>query len=310
MTAPSTAPSAARAGAPPAEPAFQRATADHDLALVDGAIVCRNAKGKLLKLVPKPAKESDAYEALAALRDWLARHEQECRSRVEAWMLGSLTIPSAVVQAVWADPAWRAQLVDAVVQPSALDGTTVDAEVGFLRSVDADRGLGVVDLDGESAWIVAPAVVIPHPVLLDDLDDLRGFALELDVRQTIDQLMREVHHRPADLDPAATAVADFAAATFQELRHATGRAAANGFRVRGGFAVCSAFDRGTRVEARYWIGADDPSSPAYTGDLLWVDGDEKALPLGQVGPVAYSEGVRMASAIHAGRQVDDGTEAA
>jgi hypothetical protein len=49
---------------------------------------------------------------------------------------------------------------------------------------------------------------------------------------------------------------------------------------------------------------------AYTGDLLWVDGDEQALPLGSVGPVAYSEGVRMASSIHAARFVEDTDEPA
>lgn len=57
------------------------------------------------------------------------------------------------------------------------------------------------------------------------------------------------------------------------------------------------------VEASFWIGADDPESPAYTGELVWIVNGE-SLPLAEVGPVAWSEGVRMARHIHAGRKVE------
>ena len=225
-------------------------------------------------------------------------------------MLGSLPIPSAALVEAWPDPAWELQLRDAIVMASDADGTPRPGSVGLLRAADRKRGIGIVNLDGETEWLDTASVVIPHPVLIEDLDELRGFATDLGVVQTIDQLMRDVHPVPTDLDGTKTALDDFANATFKELRHATGRAATLGFRVRGGFAVCAAFDNGGRVEARYWIGADDPASEAWTGDLIWVDGDEKALALGRIGPVAYSEGVRMASLIHAARVVDDADDPA
>ena len=59
------------------------------------------------------------------------------------------------------------------------------------------------------------------------------------------------------------------------------------------------------MEARYWIGSDYPEGETYTGELVWVDRDEKSLKLGQVGPVAYSEGMRMASSIYAARKTED-----
>ena len=61
---------------------------------------------------------------------------------------------------------------------------------------------------------------------------------------------------------------------------------------------------GLAVEARYWIGADSPDSETWTGALSWVDGKEKTLPLADVPPVAFSEGMRMASAIYAARVVE------
>jgi hypothetical protein len=64
------------------------------------------------------------------------------------------------------------------------------------------------------------------------------------------------------------------------------------------------WDAGTVTEARYWIGAEHPESETYTGQLLWVDSRERGLPLASVGPVAFSEGMRMASAIYAARVVE------
>ena len=68
------------------------------------------------------------------------------------------------------------------------------------------------------------------------------------------------------------------------------------------------------MEARYWIGSDAPESEAVTGDLMWVDAGEAQQAVRQlrdVGPVAYSEGMRMAAAIYAGRVAEnDGTHRA
>ena len=65
------------------------------------------------------------------------------------------------------------------------------------------------------------------------------------------------------------------------------------------------WEGGELIEARYWIGSDSPVAEAVTGDLVWVDVTTSTpLPLKRVGPVAYSEGVRMASAIYAARAAD------
>jgi Domain of unknown function (DUF4132) len=283
----------------------------YELALdpASGALVCRSATGRPLKRVPKPVRESAAAEHLLALRDWLARHEAECRETVERWMLGSMPVPSAVLVAVWPDPAWRCRLEHAVIAPAGEDGRPdPGGMVGFLRGVDPDGRAGVVDVDGETRWLDAVTVSIPHPVLLDDLDELRELAVELGVEQGIQQLLREVHRKPAVLDPGEQRVSDFADGCFAEARHVLARAANLGFQVRGGSAVCRAFDAGAPVEARYWLGADDPYWEAWTGDLVWVDGRERQLDLAHVGPVAWSEGIRMASLIYAGRVAGEGEE--
>lgn len=74
---------------------------------------------------------------------------------------------------------------------------------GFLRDADPERGIGIVDLDGDSVRLDAEQVLIPHPVLLDDLADLREFAAELGVEQGLDQLFRDVWPRPETVDATA-----------------------------------------------------------------------------------------------------------
>jgi hypothetical protein len=93
------------------------------------------------------------------------------------------------------------------------------------------------------------------------------------------------------------------------LMHAVGKARALGYKVRGGFATCQVWDAGAVSEARFWIGADSPDSETYTGQLSWVDGKERGLKLADVGPVAFSEGMRMAAAIYAARVVEKQEEA-
>jgi hypothetical protein len=64
------------------------------------------------------------------------------------------------------------------------------------------------------------------------------------------------------------------------------------------------------TEARYWIGSDSPEAATTTGQLSWVDAREQALAIKDVGPVAFSEGMRMASSIYAARVVEKKEEAA
>ncbi|MEU6537339.1 DUF4132 domain-containing protein [Streptomyces sp. NPDC047000] len=277
---------------------------DYEVALDDGKVVCRNSAGKLLKTVPKKLADDPAVTELRQLTQWLERHARECLADVERWMVRSLPVPLAVVARVWPDPAWRSALRDLVV-------TGEDGEVaGFLRDADPERGLGVVDLDGDTVRISPELVRLPHPVLLDDLEELREFAVELGVEQAAGQLFREVWHRPAGLDTAATEVNDYAGGTFKQLRFLHGRASQLGYRVRGGHAVCPVVEDGRTVEARVWVGDYEGYEETETGALMWADPGGRALTLGRIGPVAWSEGMRMAAALYAGRDIEDEEQAA
>lgn len=270
-------------------------------------IKARNAKGKDLKSVPAAVKKTETYAQLDALLGWLVGHEKQCADQVEAWLLRSLPVPTTVIAEVWPDEAWRRQLVDLVVATDDTAGFLRDA----VRAEDSPTGrpqLGVVDLDGESATIDAEVITIPHPALLEDLDDLREFAAELGIEQSFNQLHREVFRKPDPLpNPTSTGLNDWADARFEQLRFAAGRASSAGFSIKGGYAVARVHENDRLVEASYWIGAEAPDWETWTGELSWI-ADGTALPLSDVGPVAWSEGVRMARHIHAGRTIEKSEE--
>jgi Domain of unknown function (DUF4132) len=289
--------------------AWVQAGDGYELALRGERVVCRNAAGRVLRSVPAKLRDGDVVERLRNLADWLARHERECADTVEGWMLRSLPVPASVPPAVWSDPAWRTPLRDAVVVPAGSDGALEEGGAGLLRSADPERGLGVVGLDGETRRLDAQAFALPHPVLLPELEDWRDFAAELGVEQGLPQLHREVWAQRADLDGAANEVRDFAGGRFERRQHALSRCRTLGVPVSGGFAVARVWERGRLVEARYWIGAEHPEEETWTGELVWVDAAGRTLPLAAVGPVAWSEGHRFASAIYAGRAAERDEEA-
>lgn len=274
------------------------------LALDAGKLVARNPAGKQLAAVPRSLRDGEVAAQLEALRDWLDEHERACLAAVEHWLLRSLPVPRAVLEQVWDDPAWRAPLADAVVVAVDGDGRADPATAGLLRAVDPRRGIGVVDLDGETRWLTAGRIAIPHPILIAELDAWRELITQLGVVQGVSQLHRETHARPADR--TANVVEQFSGGRFAMLMHAAGKARALGYKVSGGFAVCPVWDGGAITEARYWIGADAPDAETETGALSWVDDRERGLALAAVGPVAFSEGMRMASAIYAARAAERG----
>ncbi|MET8976741.1 DUF4132 domain-containing protein [Streptomyces sp. NPDC004539] len=280
------------------------AAGGYEVALDGGRVVCRNAAGKALKSVPSKLRDDPAVAGLEQLAEWLERHERQCLADVERWMTRSLEVPVEVLLRVWPDPAWRSALRDLVV---LWDSGEV---AGFLRDADQARGLGVVDLDGDTVRIAPDLVRLPHPVLLEDLEELREFAVELGVEQRAPQLFREVWRRPAALDAEATEVEEYAGGAFKELRFLHGRVAQLGYRVRGGHAVCAIVEGGRSVEARVWVGDYDGWSATETGPLVFTDPAGRVLKLGQVGPVAWSEGMRMAAALYAGRDIEDEERAA
>ncbi|MEO3973314.1 DUF4132 domain-containing protein [Streptomyces sp. CAU 1734] len=274
---------------------------DYTVALDGASVVCRNAAGRPLKQVPPKLKDDSAVVRLRQLAEWLERHERECREQVDTWLVRSLPVPAVLLARVWPDAAWRSALRDLVIAPVGPDGAADMTRAGLLRDADPDKGLGVVDLDGDSVRLECESVLIPHPVLLEDLDDLREFAVELGVDQKVEQLFREVWRRPDEV--TGTEWKAYASGKFDRLRHVTARAVALGYRVRGGQALCPLVEGGRVLEAAYWLGSDYPDAEAYTGSLEWRDREGRRLPLAEVGPVAWSEGERMAALLFAGRAV-------
>ena len=298
------------------------ASGGYEVSLSGGRLVARQAGGKQLKRVPAALKDDEAVLGLRQLVEWLARHEATCRAQVEAWLSRSLPVPVTALVAVWPDEAWRSALRDLVVLPvEPGNGSWRLAEAGFLREAAAERPtlgrpgpaggarIGVVNLDGESVRLRAERIAIPHPVLLEDLEDLREFAGELGIKQGTQQLFREIWRKPADPGALHSAVRQHAGGRFGQLRHLTGRATSLGYAVRGGYATCRLFQGGRAIDAQVWVGVGDPSGETETGQLDFSTRDGQ-LPLAEVGPVAWSEGMRMAAGLYAGRMVEDEQEVA
>jgi hypothetical protein len=276
---------------------------DYQLALEDGKLICRNPKGSRLASVPKWLKDGEVAQQLTALKEWLEQHASECRDTLELWMLRSLPVARLVLAEIWADPAWSGLLRNLVVCGVKSDRLDQE-ESGFLRDVDAKKGVGIVDLDGETQWIQSESVALPHPILLEDLQDYRELSVELAFDQTLDQLFRQTW-KPTAEQLEKSSIQEFSGGKFEMLNHVMGLCRRLGYRVRGGSATCPVWENGRLMEARYWIGADSPEYESYTGELLFTDDRERGVPIRDVGPVAFSEGMRMAAAIYAKRVVKE-----
>jgi hypothetical protein len=289
----------------PAESAVPWLDADKKYALgsQDGKIVCRNAAGKQLASVPKEAKESELGEQLTALCEWLLGHRNECQHRVETWMLRSLPVPCDVIRAVWPDADWSDMLKNLVVVPVDGHGKSDASHTGLLRDVDPKKGIGVVDRDGETRWIAAAQIRIPHPILIDGLDDLREIAVDMNFSQSIEQIFRPVFAATVE-QKEQTRIADFAGGKFEQLNFASGLCRRLGYPVRGGYACSKVWETGKPLEGRFWIGSDAPEMETYTGELIFVDNDQKPRKIAEVGRVTFSEGMRMATQIYAKRKVE------
>lgn len=265
----------------------------YEVSLVDGKVAARStgarAGGRPLKTLPKALRDDPEVDRLRQLGQWLDRHAAECLARVDAWVVSSLPVPTGLLARVWPDPAWRDALRDLVVLGDD------PAEPGFLRDVTDAGDLRVVDLDGETVRLSPASATLPHPVHLRDLVDLREFADELDITQRVEQLHRGTWDRPAGLGDRANTVTDFHGVTVPNRLAA--RAAALGFRVSGAQIRCRVWEAGRTVEAALWFDEDYWDSEATLGSLSWSVADGPTLRLAEVGPVAWSEGMRMATAL-------------
>src|SRR5262245_7401104 len=190
------------------------------LGIEAGKLVCRNPAGKKLASVPKELKESNLAEQLTALCEWLADHRTECLRRVETWMLRSLPVPCDVVRAVWPDPDWSDVLRNLVVIPADGHGKTDATQTGLLRDVDPKKGLGVVDRDGETQWLAAAQILIPHPILIDGLAELREIAVDMGFSQAIEQMFRPIF-AASDEQKETSRIMDFNNGKFEQLNFAS-----------------------------------------------------------------------------------------
>ncbi len=218
-------------------------------------------------------------------------------------MLRSLPTPCDVIRAVWSDPDWSDALRNLVVTPADASGKPNAAQTGLLRDVDARKGIGVVDRDGETQWIAAAQILIPHPILIDGLDDLREIAVDMGFSQAIEQIFRPIF-TPTEEQKKSTRISDFSGGKFEQLNFASSLCRRLGYPVRGGYACSKIWENSLPVEARYWIGDDQPEAETYTGELIFVDSEQKPKTIAEVGRVTFSEGVRIASQIYAKRKVE------
>ncbi|MFC8424022.1 DUF4132 domain-containing protein [Streptomyces sp. NPDC057236] len=276
----------------------------YEVALVEGRVVARSTSGpspaEQVRSLPEEIRDRPEVQELQRFAEWLERHAAECAAQVGIWMVSSLPVPAGLLARLWPDEAWRSALRDIVVVGDGPD------ETGFLRDADDSGELRVVNLDGETVRLTPRTVTMPHPVLLPDLEELRTFAAELGVTQGVEQIHRATWHKPADIDGSAHTVREFAGAEYHSWFHLSSRITSLGYKVSGSSAVDRILDGGRVVTAAVGMSNPYTEEKAWTGGLSWSDEDGyRSLPLARVGPVAWSEGMRMAAALYAGRTVTE-----
>ncbi|MFE0186694.1 DUF4132 domain-containing protein [Streptomyces sp. NPDC058989] len=274
------------------------ASRGYELALDGTTLRCRRTDGRDLRSIPKGVLAGPVGERFAALRDRLVRHEKECRDTVESWLLSGVPVPGGLLARIWPDPGWRTCLEHLVVD--------ADGRTGLLVDVAEDGRVSLREEDG--APYEPPAgtlVTLLHPVLLGDLGPWRRLLEARGVTQESAQLDRRVHRRPEGTDPHATGIEAYEGEPFTAQWRARANALEHGFVVRGGFAVAEITERLVRTEARCWVGETGSGATEEAGRLLWVDEDERPVAVGTLGPIAWSEGLRMAELIYGGAKNDD-----
>ncbi|QGU07341.1 hypothetical protein COCCU_07035 [Corynebacterium occultum] len=273
-----------------------REAGDYHLRLDGNQIIARNVKGRVLKSVPAKVKKHEAFEQLEALRNFFIQHEATCRGTVENWFLTGRSVPVTVVCGVWRDDAWRRTLQDLVVT----DGTVG----GLLRGAD-ESGLHLVDLEGESVIIPrtgAATITLPHPALMSDLADWREFAVELGVHQGLDQLYRHTTEKPGDPQERQRALDTYRSGHYESGGYLRNRARDFGCTYTSDGISLKVAEGGHTVTAHLDLFGHGPQTPADLGRLYFLAEGTRLDPA-EIGPVAWSEGIRMAEHIWAGRTI-------
>ncbi|MFC8709304.1 DUF4132 domain-containing protein [Streptomyces sp. NPDC057197] len=274
---------------------------DHEITLARGRVVARPVSGAApaagSRTLPEEIRDRPEVIELQRFAEWLERHAADCAARVDTWMVSSLPVPTALLAQVWPDEAWRAALRDLVVTGEH------PGDIGFLRDASPSGRLLLVAPDGGTRHLSAPAVTVPHPVLLPGLPALRAQATALGAVQGVEQLHRAVWHKPAAIDHGTRPVEEFAGAEYSSWFRLAAHATALGYKVTGTYVTDRVREAGRVVTASVAIGDPYTEERARTGGLTWGDRPGTAMAPTDVGPVAWSEGMRMAAALHAGGRV-------
>lgn len=268
---------------------------DYHLKIVDNKIVARNAKGRILKTVPAKVKKESAFEKLAGLISFINQHDKDCSDSVRSWFLGGYPIPTKTIQAVWPDKYWRHYLNNLII--------TDDETEGLLRNA-TEEGLGIVDLDGESLTITPESIRILHPAIIQDLEDWREFATELGATQGLDQLLREIHRKPTDKKSVSEALSAYSDAKYKMGSHLMGRARGGGFHATLNSITVTVRENGQEIDGTLYVDAYDPYDEAHLSNLSFSS-EGKPLNINEVGPIAWSEAIRMCEFIYAGRTIEE-----
>lgn len=195
-------------------------------------------------------------------------------------------------------------LADAVVEH--------DGSVGLLRAA-GDDGLSLVDLDGETVTVPvddATVVSLPHPVLMAELADWREFSVELGVRRGFDQLFRDTYAKPADEAGRRAAMEKYRDVKYGRANALVGRSRGGGFSidfpegVNGIYVDVTEDVGGQRVETTATLGIAEDYEGGATMWELYFFRDGHLVKSADVGPVTWSEGVRMAEFVYGGRTIE------
>ena len=128
--------------------------------------------------------------------------------------------------------------------------------------------------------------------------------MELGVHQGLDQLFRDVHIKPADADSQKAALKAYVGAKYERSSHLMGRGRGGGFVTTLGEVSLRIHEGGKTITASLDVSAWDPFESAELGELSFsVNGEHLAFD--KVGPIAWSEGIRMCEFIYAGRSVGE-----
>ncbi len=266
----------------------------YEVALHNHKLICRNAQGDVLAAVPRKIMRGDVARRLLLVGGMVVDHEKAAFDTVQRWMLRSLPTRAQVLHEVWGDPAWRSLLEHLVIIAVGPGGEANLRQLGFLMDVTHDGWLRLMRVTGREVMVKPARVLVPHPVILEHLIGLRRLMMESWIEQNIEQLSRPVWRKPAHLDLFQQSLDSFRGRLPEASGALAQRARTLGYRVQGSYVVYPLQEMGRQIQARLWIGDQDGEGATHLGELQWVDGQGRALSLGTVGPIAFSEGHYMA----------------